>query len=535
LRQLFARSGSTSLFPQGYQHQDTRRLWNLGSTLLCLLFLAACSSGSKPGQPQGPDSASSPVASDSPVAAGALPQANYQVTVQPALTPSFQPSIHDYVIDCNSTPDVQFTAQMGQGGVAFVNYVPVAALGQTARTSFSLFEGQRFIFAFGGPNAPSSEYSVRCLPAGFPPISTSVAGVAQAQWYVFSPSLGGSQGPYYVIVADSNGTPVWWMAQKVPPIDAKIIGQNTIAWTIADGYFTLRSFNGETQNVLGPGLDIHELQLTPAGTYLAISYVPRVCPPDCADMSPWGGSAQAAVIDAEILELDSHSNVLWTWRTRDHIALSESGTQPWFPTVGNDIVHMNAVEPDGEGAVLFSARHLDAVYHVTKSTGAIDWKLGGLARAESLTVIGDVRPTATGATGQVLSGQHDIRLLADRTVTLHDNGSHANRPPFAMRYSIDETARTAEVVEAVQDPRATYSSCCGSARRLPGGNWVVQWGANPYLTELDPSGNPVLTITYNLGTTFSYRAAPVLPGVVTAEQLRQGMDAMLLRGAPSTR
>jgi hypothetical protein len=189
---------------------------------------------------------------------------------------------------------------------------------------------------------------------------------------------------------------------------------------------------------------------------------------------------------------------------------------------------MNAVEPDGEGALLFSARNLDAIYHITKSTGAIDWKLGGSQRAESLTVIGDTRPTATGTTGQALSGQHDVRLLPDRTVTLHDNGSNANRPPFAMRYVIDETARTAQVVEAVQDPRATYSGCCGSARRLPGGNWVVQWGENPYMTELDPSGNPVLTISYQ-GTTFSYRAVPILPGVVSADQLRQGMDNMGLR------
>jgi hypothetical protein len=245
-------------------------------------------------------------------------------------------------------------------------------------------------------------------------------------------------------------------------------------------------------------------------------------------MSAWDGSAQAAVIDAEIHEIDSQSNVLWTWRTRDHIALNESGTRPWFPGQGDDIIHMNAVEPDGDGALLFSARHLDAIYHITKSTGAIDWKLGGSQRAESLTVIGDTRPTATGTTGQALSGQHDVRLLADRTVTLHDNGTNANRPPFAMRYVIDETARTAQVVEAVQDPRATYSGCCGSARRLPGGNWVVQWGENPYMTELDPSGNPVLTISYQ-GTTFSYRAVPILPGVVSADQLRQGMDNMGLR------
>ena len=501
-------------------------MWNIATTIACLQCLASCNSRSDSSQSSAPSQAAV-------VTSVAQPQANIQVTVQPALTPNFQPSIHDYVIDCNPSPSVHFNAQIGDKMEVFVNGVPVATAGHTVQATVPLDAGQRFIFAFqrfgfafAGSNA--SGYSVRCLPKGFPPISASVAAVSQAQWYVFSPSLAGPQPPYYVIVADTNGTPVWWMAQAGggTPIDAKIIGQNTIAWTTGDGYFTLRSFNGEVQSVLGPDLDVHELQLTPAGTYLVIRYVPRVCPPDCADMSPWGGSAQAAVVDAEILEMDSHSNVLWTWRTRDHITLSESGTQPWFPSMGNDIIHMNAVEPDGDGALLFSARHLDAIYHITKSTGAIDWKLGGSARVESLTVIGDTRPTAIGATGQVLSGQHDVRLLADRTVTLHDNGTNAHRPPFAMRYVIDETARTAEVVEAIQDPRATFSFCCGSARRLPGGNWVVQWGFSPYMSELDPSGNPVVTISYNLGTTFSYRAAPILSGVVAADQLRQGMDAM---------
>jgi Arylsulfotransferase (ASST) len=497
---------------------------NFAAAIQCLLFLSACNSrGSNP-------SAASPSQPPAATTETMLSQSNVQVSVQPALTPNFQPSIHDYVVDCNSSSSVLFTAQIGNGMEVFVNDVRAAEPGQTARVTVPLAANQRFTFAFGGSNTALG-YSVRCLPPGFPPISTSATTGSQAQWYLFSPSLGGTPGPYYVIVADANGTPVWWMeqAQDQSPIDADIIGTNRIAWTTGDGSFTLRSFDGIVQNVLGSGLDFHELQLTPAGTYLVIQDVYRECPPDCADMSPWGGSAQAAVLDAEIHEIDSRSNVLWTWRTRDHIALSESGTRSWFPQLGNDIIHMNAVEPDGEGALLFSARHLDAIYHITKSTGAIDWKLGGSARAESLTVIGDTRPTATGPAGQALSGQHDVRLLADRTITLHDNGTNANRSPFAMRYVIDEIARTAQVVEAVQDSRATYSACCGSARRLPGGNWVVQWGFNPYTTELDPSGNPVVTISYQLGPTFSYRAAPILPGVVSADQLRQGMDDMALR------
>src|SRR5271165_167541 len=106
LRQSFSRSGSISLSPQGAEHNDARRLLNLAATFLCLLFLAACTSKSNSGQSNAPDPA--------PLAAStALLQPSVQVTVQPALTPNFQLSIHDYVVDCISIPDVQFTAQIG--------------------------------------------------------------------------------------------------------------------------------------------------------------------------------------------------------------------------------------------------------------------------------------------------------------------------------------------------------------------------------------------------------------------------------------
>jgi hypothetical protein len=194
--------------------------------------------------------------------------------------------------------------------------------------------------------------------------------------------------------------------------------------------------------------------------------------------------------------------------------------------VGNDIIHMNAVEPDGTSGLMFSARHLNAIYHINKATGAIDWKIGGTLRPESLAVLGDTRPTSMGATGQSLSGQHDVRKWSDGTVSVHDNGTNANRPPFIIRYKIDANARTAEVVEAIQDVRVLSSLCCGSARRLPGGHWLVAWGAQPFMTELDSSGSPVLTVPYSEGAVFSYRAVPILPGTLAAIKLRDGMDAM---------
>jgi Arylsulfotransferase (ASST) len=385
---------------------------------------------------------------------------------------------------------------------------------------------------------------VRCLPQDFPALTVSLVGngvpileaseavVPLAQWYLFAPTLQAvTTTPVpasYVVITDSRGTPVWWKREQLgSALDAKVLSSDEIVWTVGGtGEYFIRDFTGSLLNTLTGDLDDHDLQPTPTGTFLVIHTVSRVCPTDCADMSPWGGSPAAAVEDAEIHEIDSASNVIWIWRTRDHIALSETGEEGWFPGVGNDIIHMNALEPDGTDAVLFSARHLNAIYRIEKSTGAIDWKLGGSTTPESLTVVGDTRPTALGPTGQSLSGQHDVRKWPDGTISVHDNGTIANRPPFVVRYQVDASSMTAEVVEEFLDGRVSFSGCCGSARRLAGGHWLVDWGEQSFFTELAGGAGPVLTVQYSTDGAFSYRAIPVALGVISADTLRDGMDFM---------
>jgi hypothetical protein len=449
--------------------------------------------------------------------------ADLGIQISPAVKPEFDLSIHDYVIDCTTNPDTGLTvADAGGIGFTYLGYTGHPDFqqphqhGRFERT-LTLAPGQRLRFVIAG----SGSYSIRCLPADFPPLSSTRNGTPQAQWYLFSLVD-------YTIMTDSHGTPVWWLRQPgIGGVDAKVLGANQIGWSPAgDGTYVIRSFDGRILNTLSGNLDFHDIQLTATGTYLAFRYVPRVCPPDCADMSPWGGSTQAAVTDAQIVELDQNSSVLWSWSTRDHIALSETGDSGWYPAVAADIIHMNSIEPDGTDGLMFSARHLSAIYHITKSTGAVDWKIGGTHRPESLSVIGDIRPTAVGPNGQALSGPHDVRKWSDGTISIHDNGTLVGRPPSVLRYRVDPVNRTAEVVEDIHDARASQALCCGSARLLPGGNWLVQWGATPYLTELDPAGNPVLTIQYNRGSTFSYRAVPVLRGTVAPDTVRNGMDAI---------
>jgi hypothetical protein len=240
------------------------------------------------------------------------------------------------------------------------------------------------------------------------------------------------------------------------------------------------------------------------------------------DLSAVGGGTNAAVIDNQIQEISPSGALVWSWSTLDHVPVTECDPV-WRSQVINlpqaDPYHMNSVEPNGSGFVV-SFRHLDAVLRIDKATGNIVWKLGGTPRAESLTFKSDTYGN--------FSGQHDARILADGTLTVHDNGSGVKRQPRAARYAIDTTAKTASLVEQVVDPNISSSFCCGSARKAPAGNWVISWGSTTEVTELTPAGTSTFRMVFSQPF-FSFRAEPVLPGVLNRAALRSGMDAQFPR------
>jgi hypothetical protein len=181
-----------------------------------------------------------------------------------------------------------------------------------------------------------------------------------------------------------------------------------------------------------------------------------------------------------------------------------------------DLVHINSVEPDGDGYVV-SARFLDAVFRIDKKSGDVTWKLGGTHTAKSLAVKND--PLSK----QPFAGQHDARLYGDHTLTVFDNGTKPDRRPRAVRYRIDTNARTAKLLEAFGESGIPRSGWGGSARKLPGGNWVVYWGGTTLMTEQTASGKPVLELAF-LNEMDSYRAFPIPRGQLSPQRLRQGMN-----------
>ena len=443
-----------------------------------------------------------------------------KVSTSAELFPAFDPDVSDYTVRCNND-SLEVSGRTARGESIVVDGEPP----QTGRfqTTVALQENQEFDFTVEGQQ--QHEYHVRCLPSNFPTWEYKRYLDPQHEFYVVTPTLAiGATAPSYAVIFDNNGVPVWWYTDSpAPPSDAKVLPEGTIAWWGSppggDAY-EIRNLDGELLNAVRPVngiIDPHDFQIAPNGDYLIITSELQ----EHVNLTEYGGGPDDTVKNAVVEEVTPAGKLVWEWSTKGHIGLAETGR--WWPEAlrseDRDIVHMNAVEPDGENAVLISLRHTDAIYKINMTTGEVVWKLGGTWTPKSLTVLNDPQGAYP------LGGQHDVRLQPDGTITIHDNNTNLPDPPRAVRYEINETAKTATLLEQVTDPEVSSSLCCGSARRSPDGSWLIDWGANSLVTEFNAAGQRTFQLGFG-GTVFSYRAVFAPEGVLSAAALRAGMDFM---------
>ena len=228
----------------------------------------------------------------------------------------------------------------------------------------------------------------------------------------------------------------------------------------------------------GDGLaaDLHELQVTPAGTALITAWKPLYC-----DLSSVGGSASAAVYDACLQEIDIATGlVMWEWDSIDHVALADSympvrGASAAWPY---DWFHLNSIALGAGGAIVISARSTWALYELDSTTGEVDWEVGGRS------------PTFAQGPGTATAWQHDARVLGPDTVSAFDNGG----PPSTQTHSrgvvlhVDPATRQVSLVASVVIPTPIFAQTQGNLERLPDGNWWIGWGNVNESSEVTPGG-----------------------------------------------
>lgn len=450
------------------------------------------------------------------------PPAPPVITATPALFPGFQPDVFDYVNRCTPNTPTNVQVDAPADTTVSVNGSP-SANGQFS-VAVPQDVGEQFAIdvTIGGN---TTTHHVRCLPNDFPTWTVQKNGPTEAQFYATS-LVQGFGSPNYPVVFDANGVPVWWLPRKPTFLLQPFANGDFAVMNVGGGMqeYSLDGQVAQSVNAVGGPTDFHEVIRLPNGHYVMATAQQQPC-----DLSSWGLSGLKTCIDHVFQEIDPATPTVpvWVWDTSLHIPVSET-TPAWIAEQKQDITngiydpwHYNAIEPTSDGYIL-SFRHLDAIYRIANTVaGPIQWKLGGTARPESLSIVDD-------PLGGV-SGQHDARLLPDGSVTLHDNGTLGlgpGRPPRAVRYLIDTQAKTATFAGALTDSEVSSSGCCGSARLLPGGDIVTGWGGTPQIAEYAPDGARL----FRISGTFVYRGTPLLPGQFTAQQFRDGMDAQFAAG-----
>lgn len=219
------------------------------------------------------------------------------------------------------------------------------------------------------------------------------------------------------------------------------------------------------------------------------------------DLSAYGGDPQALVSEALIQELDEDNNIVWEWRSWEHLDYDDTSNLDELTNTPPDAVsylHINAFTIDLDGNIIVSARRFDELIKIDYETGDIIWRMGGgNSRNNQFNFIDDPLGGFT--------GQHHVQVLDNGNILLFDNGNNAQqRPARALEYEVNEDNLTATLVWSFTDPVGRSVGAMGSVQRLDNGNTLIGWGS------ANPSGSNVTEVTSDGEVVFALSLPPEL-------------------------
>jgi hypothetical protein len=301
--------------------------------------------------------------------------------------------------------------------------------------------------------------------------------------------------PDGVLIADDRGRPVWFQAREPgvkvfnfavqryqgKPVLTYWQGSFAAGWGYGEYVLLDESYRALARvgAVGGNRADIHDFTLTPEGTALVPSY-----------SAVRRGGRQ--VLDNVIQEIDvATGRLLFEWHSLDAISLRESYDRPEHG-MPFDYFHLNSVEVGPDGDLLVSARNTCAVYEIDRTTGAVNWRLGGK------------RSDFRMGRGSRFCRQHDARWAGAGAMTIFDNRNGGESR--ALRLSVSQRRMRVRLLHAYHHPRDFAVPNKGSARRLTNGNVLTAWGAIPYITEFTRHGRIVFDAHLAKADDGTYRA-----------------------------
>lgn len=443
--------------------------------------------------------------------------------------PAFDPAATDYVIECGAaagTSEVSMNIDLLPFTTATASVSGGPATPVVSGTTSVQMRTDQLLKLATTRAGVVRDYHFRCVPPDFPRLDVNRPGSPTPGWYLTTSGFASQNptrnGPFLVIL-DHYGAPVWYKRTPSPMMDLKRLTDGRLAFTPSRGPFGILEQQGYwLTNLEGTGTirhrttepapnalptDHHDYIELPGGQNrrALISYPIVIAPEDL----PFGGPFADTFSDGVIEEVNADGSREWIWTMSHYFDPASStfpinfATTPGFEDKGWDVFHINAIDrissPDtgDDGDYVVTARHMDGVFRVDRSSGSVEWTLGTPAStdgAKRLEILDDPYTTA----GDPYSGPkrpHDARLNGD-VLTLFDNqAGMPGRQPRAVAYRIDEGAGTATMLWEFRNA-TPGGETLGSARQAADGSVVVNWGAGlqPFLEELSSDGTRLMAV-----------------------------------------
>ena len=310
---------------------------------------------------------------------------------------------------------------------------------------------------------------------------------------IFIDNRGGGGDPFNVIF-DNNGNPIWYSKYPDERRDMKVQHNGLMSMLARDGGNHYNVFNTHYQLVTnywaanGYGVDEHELQVLPDGTYFLVALQSQT-----VNMSRYvvGGNTAASVTEQAIQEFSPAGELIMQWRAWEHIDITDQQQFMDLTSANFDFTHMNAIDVDTDGNVLLSSRNTSEITKINRNTGEIIWRLGGAHNQFTFP-------------NDPLNGtrnQHAIRMVTTNDYTIFDNGNlHSPSMSRGVEYLLNTTNMTATLVWQYPNPPtpSIFSFYMGDVQRLPNGNTLIDWAISslPKLTEVRPDGSKAFEMNW---------------------------------------
>lgn len=339
-------------------------------------------------------------------------------------------------------------------------------------------------------------------PSRLPPltISTSLDGAELPNGYIMAAaSTGLSAGAQALttigIWRASDGQPVWWLDLQTGLVTVSPSLSPSEPVVIFDAYHAQADATPEGHRIRLDG-SVWSSDALQQGHHAAIETLPgtwawlamrattqsdgRTDLTDLVMQAPVGDTSVPDVV------LD-HSDDIFGGvapATCVHNALPSNLTP--VPDV-YEWVHSNSLvySPDSDALYVYG-RFVDALWKIDRSTGALQWQLGG---PNGDFTDPDGLPLWTEAADSRPWSHAHMTDVWDGGALLFDNGDHYSpRASGVVEVAWDEASRTAWEVWRYDSPSDEFMFVLGDARRLPGDHVLISWTEDGRFEEVDRDG-----------------------------------------------